>query len=85
MSLDLQKLTLRRLLDTTDHSLYTKLNSKYFTGANLFLFDKLQRFYKANLRLPSIEEFSSTKKDLALQDYLTSQILAEKNQSSNIQ
>lgn len=85
MTLDLQKLTLRRLLDTTDHSLYTKLNNKYFTGASLFLFDKIQRFYKANMRLPSVEEFSSIKKDLALQDYLTSQILSDENKSDTIQ
>ena len=75
MGLDLQKVTLHRLLDSESQELYTKLSSQYFTGANLSLFGKLQSFYRANLRLPSIEEFSAIRKDIVTQEYLDNQIL----------
>ena len=40
MAIDLQKLTLRRLLDTQSNELYSKLLNQYFTGINQILFDK---------------------------------------------
>ena len=55
MAIDLQKLTLRRLLDTQSNALYSKLLNQYFTGTNSIVFDKVKSFYKANTRLPSVE------------------------------
>ena len=59
MAIDLQKLTLRRLLDTQSNNLYSRLLNQYFTGINLVLFEKVKSFYKANTRLPSTDEILS--------------------------
>jgi replicative DNA helicase len=83
--LDLQKLTLRRLLETHDSDLYSKLVSRYFTGNNLEIYVKIERFYKENLRLPTIEEFNSMRMEPSISDYFQSQILSEENQSENIE
>ena len=69
MALDLQKLALRRLLEGKDPDLYSKLSSVYFTGANSALFDRVQTFYKANIRIPTLDEFQVLKKESSLQEY----------------
>ena len=56
MALDLQKVTLRKLLETQNHDFFTKLVPQFFTGANIGLYSKIENFYKAHLKLPSIEE-----------------------------
>lgn len=77
--LDLQKLTIRRLLESSSTEFYSKLNNKYFSGSNLLLFTKIQNFYRKNLRVPSIDEFLVIKKEVSLKDYFESQILDEAN------
>jgi hypothetical protein len=67
MAIDLQKLTLRRLLDTQSNELYSKVLNQYFTGINSVLFDKIKSFYKANTRLPSADEILAIRKDAGLQ------------------
>jgi len=84
MAVDLQKLTLRRLLDSQSNELYSKLLSNYFTGVNLVLFDKVRSFYKANTRLPSTDEILTLRKDAGLQEYIQNQICAEDNTNSFI-
>ena len=84
MSLDLQKVTLRRLFDTQSHDLYSKLFPPYFSGGNLAIFNKLASFYKANLRIPSLEEFETLKKEISLQEYFETQITIEENQNNDI-
>ena len=79
MAIDLQKLTLRRLLDTQSNDLYSKLLNQYFSGVNSTLFDKIKSFYKANTRLPSTDEILSVRKDTGLQEYLENQICADDN------
>lgn len=79
MSIDLQKLAIRRLLDTKDNDLYSKLLSQYFSGTNTILYDKISSFYKANTRLPSTEEMLVVRKDTGLQEYLENQIFSEDN------
>ncbi len=83
--LDLQKLVLRRLLDSQDTALFSKLVPKYFTSSNLILFGKIEHFYKNNLKLPNIDEFGLVKKEVSLQDYYDTQILNEGNQNDNIE
>jgi replicative DNA helicase len=83
--LDLQKLTLRRLLETKNSDLYSKLSSKYFTGTNIILYGKIEHFYRSNLRIPSVDEFSVVKKEPSVQDYFDSQILSLDNINDNIQ
>lgn len=85
MAIDLQKLTLRRLLDTQSNDLYSKLLNQYFTGANAVLYEKVRAFYKANTRLPSVDEILSLRKDAGLQEYIENQICAEDNVKDNIQ
>jgi len=85
MAIDLQKLTLRRLLDTQSNDLYSKLLNQYFTGINSVLFDKIKSFYKANTRLPSTDEILALRKDTGLQEYLENQICDEENSNDAIQ
>jgi replicative DNA helicase len=84
MAVDLQKLTLRRLLDSQSNELYSKLLSSYFTGINSVLFDKVRSFYKANTRLPSTDEILTLRKDAGLQEYIENQICAEDNNNNFI-
>jgi replicative DNA helicase len=79
MALDLQKLALHRLLDNKNQDFYSKLSPVYFTGVNGVLFNRIQDFYKTNIRIPTIDEFSVLKKEISLQDYLETQILSEDN------
>jgi len=85
MAIDLQKLTLRRLLDTQSNDLYSKLLNQYFTGINSVLFDKIKSFYKANTRLPSTDEILTLRKDTGLQEYIENQICSEDNVNEQIQ
>ena len=84
MALDLQKVTLRRLLDTQNHELYSKISGEYFTGINRIVYGKIEAFYKANLRLPSIDEFQLIKKDDVFQEYLDTEIIVEDNVNETI-
>jgi len=79
MVVDLQKIAVRRLLDKQSHDLFSKIQTSYFTGANSAIFDKIQSFYKANTKLPSVNEFLVLRKDQLLQDYLENQILDDNN------
>ena len=85
MAIDLQKLTLRRLLDTQSNDLYSKLLGQYFTGINSVLYDKVKSFYKANTRLPSTDEILALRKDIGLQEYIENQICDEENVDNLIQ
>jgi replicative DNA helicase len=85
MAIDLQRLTLRRLLDTQSNELYSKLLNQYFSGANAIIFDKIKSFYKANTRLPSLEELLTIRKDVGLQEYIENQLCSEENVKDNIQ
>ena len=79
MALDLQKVTIRKLLETQNHDFFTKLIPQFFTGANIGVYSKIENFYKAHLKLPSVEEMTMLNKDESIQEYLESQILGEDN------
>ena len=85
MAIDLQKLTLRRLMDTQSNDLYSRLLNQYFTGINLVLFEKIKSFYKANMRLPSTSEIIALRKDVGLQEYIENQIVNDENVCAEIQ
>ena len=85
MAIDLQKLTLRRLLDTQSNELYSKVLNQYFTGINSVLFDKIKSFYKANTRLPSADEILAIRKDSGLQEYIENQICSDENTNNEVQ
>jgi replicative DNA helicase len=85
MAIDLQKLALRRLLDTQSNELYAKLLNQYFTGINSTVYDRIKSFYKANTRLPSSAEFLAMRKDAVVQDYLENQVYSEDNSCEGLQ
>ena len=84
MAIDLQKLTLRRLLDTQSNDLYSKLLNQYFTGINQVLFNKIKSFYKAHMRLPSTDEIIALRKDIGLQEHIENQIVSDENNNDTI-
>lgn len=85
MAIDLQKLLIYRLLKNQDNDLYSKLMPYYFTGTDYILFNKVQSFYKANLRLPSIDEFIIAHKGREITDYLENNILVDENNDVTIE
>lgn len=84
MALDLQKLALRRLVEHKSSDFYSKLSSNYFSGANLSIYNKIYSFYKANLRIPSMEEFSAIHKEEGLSEYYQTEILSEQNKYDEV-
>lgn len=84
MAIDLQRVALRRLLDSQSNDLYSKIFDNYFTGINAIIFGKIKSFYKANTRLPSLDEFTAVHKDSTVQEYLESQICSEDSVNSEI-
>lgn len=75
MSVDLQKLALKRLLTTQSPDFFNKLVNKYFTGNNLVLFRKINNFYTKNLRIPSMQEFYEIQKQESSKAYLRSELI----------
>ena len=84
MALDLQKLALRRLLESQDQDYYSKISSKYFTGVNLQVFERIRQFYRAEIKLPSVDEFIAIRKDVDIQEYLETQIFNEQNKNDEV-
>jgi hypothetical protein len=77
MNLDIQKVAIRRLLDTQSSEFYNMLVNKYFTDTNLFLFKKIERFYQSEMRIPSIQEFIETQRSESSRLYLENQVLVD--------
>ena len=75
MSVDLQKLALKRLLTTQSPDFFNKLVNKYFTGNNLVLFRKINNFYTKNLRIPSMQEFYEIQKQESSKAFLPSKFI----------
>ena len=76
--IDIQKVAIRRLLDTQDVGFYTKLVSKFFTDSNLVLFKKIQKFYETNIRVPSKQEFFELNRPESIKTYIESEIFSDK-------
>ena len=77
MSVDIQRITLRRLLDTQSTDLYSKLLVNHFSGNNLKVFNRIKSFYAAKTKLPNPEEFLLIKKSETLQDYIEQHVFHE--------
>ncbi len=84
MGIDLQKLALRRLLDSQSSELYSKLLKQYFTGINSILFDKIQTFFKANTRIPNVAELSVIIRNDGIAEYYDNQICSDDNIVDNV-
>lgn len=83
-AVDIEKLALKRLLDSQSTDLYSKLVNKFFTGSNLLVFRKIQKFYEENMRIPSTQECYELIVQISLKDYLESQIFTQNVDSSLI-
>ncbi len=77
MAIDIQKASIRRLLDTQSTDFYNKLVNKFFTDTNLMLFKKIQKFYEQHMRIPTTQEFYELQKSGHTREYLESQILTD--------
>jgi len=77
MTLDIQKLALRRLLATQSVDFYNKLTNKYFNDTNLALFAKIEKFYTQHLRIPTTQEFFEVQKNEYVKDYLATHVLQD--------
>jgi len=84
MKLNLQKVTLRKLLEESNTDFFSKLIPEFFTGINKQVYNKIELFYKANTRLPSSIEFLSSHKDETIQDYLEQNLFVESNTITDI-
>ena len=77
MTIDIQKVAIRRLLDTQSTEFYNKLVNKFFTETNLILFRKIQKFYEDNMRIPSADEFYELVNVTSAREYLEAHILVD--------
>jgi replicative DNA helicase len=77
MTVDIQKIALRRLLSTQSTDFYNKLVSKFFNYTNLIIFRKIVKFYEKNMRIPTMQEFYESQKIENIKDYLSSQIYVD--------
>lgn len=77
MTVDIQKIALRRLLSTQSTDFYNKLVSKFFNDTNLIIFRKIVKFYEKNMRIPTMQEFYESQKIENIKDYLASQIYVD--------
>jgi len=77
MSVDIQKVALRRLLSTQSTDFYNKLVSKFFSDTNLIVFRKIVKFYEKHMRIPTMQEFYESQKIESIKEYLESQVYAE--------
>lgn len=75
MSVDLQKLAIKRLLSTQSPDFFNKLVNKYFTGNDLILFRRINTFYSKNLRIPSLDEFYELHKQENTKNYFKREFL----------
>lgn len=79
MTIDIQKVAIRRLLETQSTDFYNKLVSKYFTDTNFLLFQKIKKFYEQHMRIPTIQEFYESQKSEYTREYIETQILVDKS------
>ena len=77
--IDIQKVAIRRLLETQSTELYTKLVGKFFTDTNFLLFKKIQTFYEKNMRIPTKQEFIELNKSESIKSYIETQIYVDKS------
>lgn len=77
MTVDIQKVAIRRLLDTQSTDFYNKLVNKFFTETNLLLFRRIQKFYEENMRIPSADEFHALVNLASAKEYLETHILVD--------
>ena len=77
MAIDIQKASIRRLLDTQSTDFYNKLVHKFFTDTNLMLFKRIQKFYEQYMRIPTTQEFYELQKSGHTREYLETQILVD--------
>lgn len=84
MSLDLEKVAIRRLLDTATTDLYNRLSPELFSGRNKTLYKKIEKFYTSNLRIPTFAEFLSLPHTEEALEYLENEIRSEEIEAADV-
>jgi hypothetical protein len=84
MSVNIEKLAIKRLLSTQSTDLYNKLVHKFFTNTNLVLFRKIQKFYEEHMRIPTGQEFYELQNSEVVRDYLEGQIFVDNSDEESI-
>lgn len=77
MTVDMQKLALRRLLASQSTEFYNKLTTKFFSDTNLLIFRKISKFYEHNMRIPSAQELLASQRVHTIKNFLEEKILPE--------
>jgi replicative DNA helicase len=72
--IEVESFSLYRILKDTNLELFSKVKEDYFTGYNLFLYKKLNNYYKANKKLPSMDEFEGLSLTEVVKNYYQSNI-----------
>lgn len=85
MNLDIQKISLRRLLETQSTDFYNKLLLKFFSDSDLLIFRRIQRFYNQHMRIPSVLELSESLNAIGLQTYFNTHIMSDKTDVPQIE
>lgn len=86
MSIDIEKVAIKRLLDSQSTDLYNKLVHKFFSNTNLTLFRKIQKFYEEHMRIPTGQEFYELQNSDIVKEYLDRHIFnasVDESQMSN--
>lgn len=84
MSVNIEKLAIKRLLDTQSTDLYNKLVHKFFSNTNLTLFRKIQKFYEEHMRIPTRQEFYELQNNEVVREYLEHQIFVQDSNEDQI-
>lgn len=84
MSVNLEKLAIKRLLESQSTDLYNRLVYKFFSNTNVILFRRIQKFYEEHMRIPTKQELYELQNSEVVKEYLETQIFEEKADESQI-
>ena len=84
MTVNLEKLAIKRLLESQSTDLYNRLVYKFFSNTNVLLFRRIQKFYEEHMRIPSKQEFYELQNSEVVKEYLQLQVYQEQADESQI-
>jgi replicative DNA helicase len=84
MTVNLEKLAIKRLLESQSTDLYNRLVYKFFSNTNIILFRRIQKFYEEHMRIPSKQEFYELQNSEVVKEYLQLQVYADQAEEVHI-
>lgn len=84
MTVNLEKLAIKRLLESQSTDLYNRLVYKFFSNTNIILFRRIQKFYEEHMRIPSKQEFYELQNSEVVKEYLQLQVYADQAEEAHI-